>query len=194
MPNYSNSRVYKIVSDQTDQIYIGSTTQALSRRIAEHRSKYKRWRNDIGGNYTTSFEIVKFKDAKIILLERVECKDREELLKVERRYIESLNCCNKVIPGRTWAEYLQDNKEEIKARKKQYYQDNKEEINERNKQYYQDNKENAKQYRQANEMKFKQKFNCPCGGRYIYQTKSRHFKTNMHKAYLEQQTTEQTSI
>ncbi len=213
MPNYLTSRIYKIVSNQTDLIYVGSTTQTLSQRMASHRSNFKRWRNDNGRNYTSSFEVMKFKDAKIILIERVECKDKEGLLKIERKYIESLNCCNKYIPGRTKIEWRQDNEAKIKAKKKQYRQDNKEEIRVRGrkyrqaneakikarmKQYRQDNKEEIrvreKQYQQANETKLKQKYNCPCGGRYTLHNKSGHTKTAKHKAYLESKTTDQTSI
>lgn len=167
MPDYKNSRVYKIVSNQIDLIYVGSTTQALSRRMACHRSKYKRWRNNTQ-NYMTSFEILKHDDAKIILVERVECKDKEELLQIERKYIETLNCCNKNLPGRTAVEWRQDNKEIRNA--------------------------NAKQYYQANETKIKQRFSCECGGRYTRQHKAEHFKTTKHKAYLENQITEQTSV
>ena len=37
MPNYQNGKIYKIHSYQTDDIYIGSTTNTLSRRFSEHK-------------------------------------------------------------------------------------------------------------------------------------------------------------
>ena len=38
MVDYSNGKIYKIWSVLGDDIYIGSTTEALSRRMAFHRS------------------------------------------------------------------------------------------------------------------------------------------------------------
>jgi len=45
MLDYSKSRIYKIVSDQIDKIYIGSTVEPLSKRMTKHRSDYRRWKN-----------------------------------------------------------------------------------------------------------------------------------------------------
>ena len=40
----SLGKIYKIVSNQTDDIYIGSTCQKLlSTRLGKHRDDYKRW-------------------------------------------------------------------------------------------------------------------------------------------------------
>ena len=42
--DYSLGKIYKIVSNQTDDIYIGSTSQnLLSVRLGKHRDEYKRW-------------------------------------------------------------------------------------------------------------------------------------------------------
>ena len=65
--------------------------------------------------------------------------------------------CNNNIPGRTDAEYYQDNKEKIAKRVKLYKQTNKEKITESNKQYYQEKKdkilEQRRQYYQTNKDK-----------------------------------------
>ena len=60
------------------------------------------------------------------------------------------------------------------------------------KEYYENNKENIllvdKQYREKNKEKLKEKhlekFNCQCGGKYIYSNKSKHEKSLKHQAYL----------
>jgi group I intron endonuclease len=39
--SYANGKIYKIVNDVNDFLYIGSTTQALSKRMAQHRSDGK---------------------------------------------------------------------------------------------------------------------------------------------------------
>ena len=95
MPNYSNGKVYKIISSQTDLIYIGSTAQTLAQRMTTHRYEYKKFLND-NKIYVSFFEILKYDDAKIILIEKYECTDKEELHKYEQNHIDTKsNCCNK---------------------------------------------------------------------------------------------------
>jgi hypothetical protein len=57
----------------------------------------------------------------IILLENVSCINKDELKARERFYIETLECVNKVIPGRTNQEYAADHKEQ----RKEYYEKHK---------------------------------------------------------------------
>ena len=138
MVNYNEGKIYKIVCNLTNEIYIGSTCMpTLAKRLADHRSKFKRWNEGKGGN-TKSFQIIERCDYSIVLIENVNCETKEELFKRERYHIESNTCINKVIPLRTRAEYRDEHKEEIK----QYYLDHKEEI----KQYYLDHKEQKKEY------------------------------------------------
>ena len=42
MVDYSKAKIYKICNDVDDEIYIGSTCQSLSQRMAEHRRTTKR--------------------------------------------------------------------------------------------------------------------------------------------------------
>ena len=45
---YNNGKIYKIVSDSTDKIYVGSTTQPLSKRHYEHKKNFQfkiKWPN-----------------------------------------------------------------------------------------------------------------------------------------------------
>ena len=39
MPNYQNGKIYKLVCDDPEKIYIGSTTQRLSARLSSHKKK-----------------------------------------------------------------------------------------------------------------------------------------------------------
>lgn len=148
---YNRGKVYKIVSPSTDLVYIGSTIQPLHKRLCEHRNKYKQF---LKGTYrnVTSFEIVKYGDAEIYLIELCDCNSKMELERCERSHIESIECVNKHIPGRTREEYYNDNKEKIceykkqhnidhPEIKKQYYIDNKDKIKKKSKQRYIDNKE-----------------------------------------------------
>ena len=47
---YNNSFIYTIRSPYTNKFYIGSTTQILCKRLANHKSNYNSYLNDIG-NY-----------------------------------------------------------------------------------------------------------------------------------------------
>lgn len=169
MVNYGTGKVYKITSDQTDQVYVGSTCGPLSQRMAVHRSNI---RAHAAGktNYTTSFAIVQYDDAVITLIEDCPCENKEQLHRRERFHIEATpNCVNRYIPGRTdaerrqanWAEiavkkaeWYDDNREQIAAKKAEHYQVNREELLAKAADYYQVNRDQiaAKQleYRQAN--------------------------------------------
>jgi gas vesicle protein len=152
MPNYQNGKIYSLRSHQTDDVYIGSTTLSLALRKAGHVGDFKRWLNGCK-NYVTSFEIIKYDDYYIELIEYFPCNSKEELHKREGEIIrETENCVNKVIAGRSQKEYCEDNKEKMKEYWKQYREDNKEKI----KQYREDNKEKKKQYLEDNKEKIKE--------------------------------------
>jgi len=151
MVNYSNSKIYKICSFQTDLIYIGSTTQPLSKRLAKHRSDY------INNKGITSKEILQYSDAQIILLECINCENSDQLHAIERRYIEKNKCCNKVIPTRTKKEYQETNKEHNREKQKEYYKKNKEQNKEHRKEYYEKNKEHIKEYYEKNKDQFRER-------------------------------------
>jgi hypothetical protein len=129
---YNNGKIYKLVSNHTDKIYIGSTIQKLSSRISGHRRAYNTYLNGKTNN-VTSFNLVCFPDCKIYLIELCNCNSKYELEKRERFYIESMECVNKIIPGRTKKEYAQDNHAYISERGKKYYQINKKKITDREK-------------------------------------------------------------
>ena len=44
--NYNNAKIYIIRSYQTDDVYIGSTLEKLSKRIGSHRSHFRQYMND----------------------------------------------------------------------------------------------------------------------------------------------------
>ena len=158
MPNYNNSKIYKIVVNTNGNIYIGSTTQALSMRLCGHVSDYKKW---VNGNkhYVTSFEIIKNGDYTIVSIEELACETKEQLLKTERLHIESNVCVNKQIPTRTPQEHYQDNKEKINEKNKQYYEDHKEEIREYSKTYREENKEQIKESKKEYQQNNKERLN-----------------------------------
>jgi hypothetical protein len=152
MPNYQNGKIYAIKSYQTELIYIGSTTTPLSRRLGDHRTKYKK------NSKVSSKEILKYDDYYIELIENFPCNSKEELEKQEGIHIRKninicVNCC---IAGRTIKEYYIDNKQQYKERDKRYYENNKEIKKQKTKEYYENNKQKAKQYYENNKQKAKE--------------------------------------
>ena len=117
MPDYSNGKIYKIHSYQTDLVYYGSTTQALCRRFSKHKSDIKR-RN------TSSKQILEYGDAMITLIELFPCGSKSELEARERFYIENNPCVNRVIPTRTKAEWTEANRGKISQQKKIWNESN----------------------------------------------------------------------
>lgn len=114
MPNYANSKIYKIESLIGNVVYYGSTTQALSKRMAEHRYLFRTNRNK-----NTSKQVLEFGDAKIFLLEAFPCENFEQLTAREGHYIRNNRCVNKLIPHRTQKEYDDLHRERINRWKRE---------------------------------------------------------------------------
>jgi hypothetical protein len=175
--------IYKISSPSTDSVYIGSTTKTIKQRLKKHKNDYKAYLNN-KYHYVTSFEIVKYDDCIIELLEQFDFEDKNELFGREGYYVKlDKKAINKVIPNRTPKEYRFDNKEHINEKYKQYYDANKEQI----KHYQLDNKEQIKEYKN-------EKHNCNCGSSYTNHDKARHLRTKKHQQYITNNIQNQTII
>ena len=132
--DYQNGKIYKIESMMGDKIYIGSTTkQYLSQRMVQHKSNYKIWK-DGKQNKTFSFNIFDeygLENCEIILIEDYPCESKDQLTAREAHFIKSLDCVNKIVPGRTDKEYREDTKDKISTRMKDYRDKNRDMINEK---------------------------------------------------------------
>jgi hypothetical protein len=193
---YTNGKIYKLVSNVTGDVYYGSTINSLKRRLTMHKSNYKQYLKG-KTNYTTSFKILETGDYDIHLVENYACLCRSQLEAIERVYIENYKCINKNIPQNR-ENYLkiynktEKRKKQNRENVKRYYIKN---IDVRLKYaeiYRKNNKdkliEYMKQYREKNidklREKQREKFNCPCGGRYSRGDKSRHMKSKKHQKYI----------
>lgn len=127
--SYHTGKIYKIVSKQTDKIYIGSTRQILKERFNNHKKYYNAY---ILTNKAecSSIYLLKYEDCEIVLIELYPCETRLELYRREGEIqIENINIIvNKNIAGRTNEQYYIDNKEKIVKKMAQRYQDNKAKI------------------------------------------------------------------
>jgi hypothetical protein len=161
--DYSRGKIYKIVCNISNKIYIGSTCEpTLARRLAKHVSDFKYWKNG-KRNFTSSFEIIEQGDYYIELLEIYPCTINEELLAKERFYIKSIDCVN-------INKNLNRTKEDDKEYKKQNYIKNIDKIKEYKKEYYNENIDKIKEYQKV-------KGNCPqCNKEILKKNISIHLK------------------
>ena len=93
--------IYKIISTESTEVYIGSTSKSLKLRMQMHKSKYNAWNNNNTTGYCSSFKLFHnhgFLTCSIVILE--ENIDKCDLKKQERKHIEACTCVNIRIPTR----------------------------------------------------------------------------------------------
>jgi hypothetical protein len=151
MVNYQLGKIYRIVCNTTGLVYVGSTCEpTLAKRLQAHKSHYKHFlKNNETHLHLSSYRILENDNYEIILIEKCPCDSKDELHQRERFYIESMDCVNKNVPGRTKEDdiaYRRENKEIIKERGKKYYDEQREIILEKKKEYAEINKERIKEY------------------------------------------------
>ena len=216
MSDYSQGKIYMLTSEQTPEVYIGSTKETLEIRLTKHKSDYKGW---FGGNpiysYKTSYEIIKYDDCKIQLIENYPCESRKELELKEGEYQRMMDCINKRVEGRTQKEYREDNKERIEEYRevnrekilqqqreyaKEYRKNNPEKIKEQQKEYKQNNPEKIKKYQEEYSKnnierlkeyrkeyyKNRPKIKCVCGSEIRKADTRRHQRTQKHIKYIQE--------
>ena len=87
MVNYGNGKIYKLVNNVNDKIYIGSTVGPLSKRFQNHKADSKikadrpiyKYLNTIG-----------WENIRIVLIESVVAENKEQLIQREQHYIDLL--------------------------------------------------------------------------------------------------------
>ena len=191
--NYQNGKIYCIRSHQTNDIYIGSTTQPLSVRMAGHRRKCKHWKEG-KGHYVTSFGLLQYDDCYIELIEEYPSNSKMELERREGELIREMDCVNKIVVGRTIQEWKEDNREKLLQGKREDYQRNKERYNKRSKEDYHKNREKYRQLKkewyEKNKEKIRQQRNkkvtCECGCTYTLSNKRQHERSKKHIKFINQ--------
>lgn len=154
MADYSQGKIYKITSPNCDEIYIGSTVRSLNDRFLEHKKDCKTKNN-------SSKIVIDKGDATIELIELFPCDSRTEIERREGEIQKStLNCCNKVIAGRTPKEHYSDNVDKIKEQTAEYYKLNSDKAKQQKGEYYKLNadmlKQKSAEYYKLNADKVKQ--------------------------------------
>ena len=119
--DYKNSKIYKILNDINDEVYVGSTTQSLSKRMAKHRGdmntkrslKFKFKLYDLMRELGSEYFYVE-------LIEEYPCDNVEQLRAREGVFIRQMATLNKRIEGRTKKEYTTDTKDAKREYDKHY--------------------------------------------------------------------------
>ena len=162
--DYSNGKIYIVRNTENDSTYIGSTTQKLSERMAQHR---KTTRNIRANNY----KVYRFMNDRgidkfyIELIEYFPCNTNEELHKREGEIIREWKPdLNKHIAGRTVAEYKEDEAEQIRQRDRERYARN----------------------RDVRLQQRKIKYTCCCGSVIRRDIKAVHERSKKHQDFLNQ--------
>ena len=128
---YIDGKIYELISNNTDMVYVGSCIITLKNRLIQH--KYKR-------NPTASKSIIDCGDYTINLIEKYPCNNDLELRMREQYYIDIYrNDGKNVINERNAYSSIEDKKEYMK----QYY---KEYMKEYIKEYRKNNKEKQAEY------------------------------------------------
>ena len=116
--DYKNGKIYQILNNINDEVYVGSTIQPLSKRLHCHKSqsdslvrknKLHELMRTIGKN-----------NCYIELIENYPCNTKEELLAREGHYIRERATLNQQIAGRTRKERREVNAEHIKEKQRIY--------------------------------------------------------------------------
>jgi len=204
--DYKKGKIYKIINDINDEIYVGSTVLTLAQRLGHHKeasvkcpnTKIYKFIRDNGG----------WSHFKIILIEDYPCERKEQLLMREQYYKETLKATlnNNNCFGQDKERYKQYSKQfyeqhidELKQQMKQHYNENKDKILPRIKQYQNMHKDKIKQYLNKHKDKIKQyqkqyreqhktKVQCPnCLKTLLSSNLEKHMLTRTCKTYYVEQ-------
>jgi hypothetical protein len=125
MPDYSKSKIYKIIDKSNNDIYIGSTVIELDKRLNKHVRDYNRYLNG-KMNFISSFDILKNNNFDIELIILYPCNSRIELMQKENEYLQTLPCINRYKSYRT----IDDLKAQVKKDNEKYKLNNPEKYKE----------------------------------------------------------------
>ena len=211
--DYSKGRIYAIRNFVDNDVYIGSTTVPLSKRLSYHKSDVRKGK--ILTSIAKKMNELGCDNFYIELVEDYPCSNNEQLFRREGQIMrETPQCINILIAGRTRREHYEDNKEITDKKAKEQREQRKERIKEVGKKYREEHKEELKEKRDANKdymkeyrIKYKEKNNdmllekaryyyrnnitrrekieCVCGSVCRKDNVRAHEKSQKHQQYLQ---------
>ena len=179
--NYQNGKIYCIRNWLDDDIYVGSTTQALSKRMDRHRSHARTDSKKSNYKLYQKMKEVGIEQFYIELIEKYECNSKEELFKKEGEWIRKMGTLNFQIAGRPIEEcrkeYYNRDPERWREYHKKWNEDNREKEQLRQRKRYETKKEEIRKRRN-------EKIQCVCGVIHNRGYKSIHLKSQKHQTYI----------
>lgn len=162
-------KVYKIIHNQSNICYVGSTFDKLRNRFIKHKNN----NNTCISKYFNEFGVENF---KIILIKEYEVVDRKHLEAYEQLWINKLQSINIMQTFKPLKKQFEANRQKKIDRKeylKNYYENYKVKNKNKIKEYQQN-------YRETNKEKINEKILCECGGKYTHKYKFTHLKSKKH--------------
>ena len=189
--DYNDGKVYVVRNIVNNKLYVGSTTQSLSRRWSKHKSNLLT-KNTPFYQAVIELGVEKF---YIELVENYPCNSQEELNRREGHFIREYDTYNKgynsLIAGRTQQEYQEENNERIVEYRKHHYKENMTSLKQKGKEYRESHRQEllqkSKDYYTQNEAEIKEKRKakreCPhCKKELTIYMLPRHIKENCQVA------------
>jgi predicted GIY-YIG superfamily endonuclease len=156
------AKIYKIVNNVDDKIYVGSTIQPLYKRINQHRKRY--YKPDMN-QYSSCelFDAYGIENCNICLIEEIEVHNVEEQRKIEREWYDKL--IDVSVNKRKPFVSTEENVELSKLYNAKIYHNKYNTIKERRKELG--------------------KYTCECGSCIDVVEKTRHHKSKKHQEYTQ---------
>ena len=172
--------IYCLKSNQTDKIYIGSSTLSLKKRFSLHKNAYKKYYDK---RKYSSFELLKYDDCYIELIKIVCCSRKNLYILEGQEIMKNEKCINKLIAGNMikFSSIIAYNKQH---ETKKYSQEEINETKKHNEKTYMKKYLKTEKYKNYQKEYNKNRNLCNCGGFYKMKHKNEHEKTNKHKKYL----------
>lgn len=186
---YQKGKIYKIVNDIDNEIYVGSTIQQLCNRMALHRkdSTSPKTENRLLYKHINKYGIEFF---RIVLIEEYPCKNKQQLEAREEFWRKELHATLNMIActmGCSKEEYMKQYNQTLrvtgkkKESDKKYREKNKDRLREMRKVY-------DKQYVVKNHAKVNMSLICDtCASIYSKRNFTRHSMTQFHNQFITMQ-------
>ncbi len=178
-------KIYRLSNG--DKHYYGSTTKDLKERLSQHLYSFHDGRAITSG---VLFDSVEYK-ISIDLMEEIEYENKEDLLWLERWWIENNECVNKQIPIREEGEALKEwyKKPESKIicreRDERFRENNREKLRLQQKELRDKQKKDNTSNYEKTKQKRKEIIICECSCKTTKGTLNRHRKSKKHIKLME---------